>query len=86
MARIRKQTHLRLRQIALKNAEDMVDLLDVAVLLLERELAKSSGEVARPDLPRRGFQIGFGEKVTYGVDAAVRQTFELEESEVRYGD
>jgi len=93
--RIKKATLERLRSLSYEQREDMVDLLNLAVALLERELFKTeekrvvfpvvSTEVQLPlgvsDVP-----VPVAPKVSFSVTPSViRQGFQVE-SEVRDGE
>jgi len=82
LARVRKGTYHRLKALAHGQGQDMVDLLDLAIILLERELSRLGEAQARVVFPveevhRRAedTQLSF----------AMRRAFQVE-SEVRRGD
>jgi len=89
--RIKKASLERLRSLSYQQKEDMVDLLSLAVVLLERELFKSAGasrvvfpvESTEVQLPL-GVQAEVG-RVSFPVVPTVRQAFQVE-SEVRRGE
>jgi len=89
--RIKRTTLERLRSLSYEQKEDMVDLLNLAVVLLERELFKSAGasrvvfpvESVEVQLPL-GVQVEVG-RVSFPVASpTTRQGFQVE-SEVRHG-
>jgi len=90
--RIKKATLERLRSLSYEQREDMVDLLNLAVALLERELFKTEGkrvvfpvvstEVQLP-LGVSDVSVPVAPKVSFSVTPSVtRQGFQVE-SEVR---
>jgi len=87
--RIKKATLDRLRSLSLEQREDMVDLLNFAVALLERELFKpEAAPVERITFPVScKFQsLGGVERVSFPVAAVVtRQEFEVNNREVDHG-
>jgi len=86
--RIKKATLERLRSLSLEQKEDMVDLLNLAVVLLERELFKSEAvSVERMTVPVSSeFQLPLGgvERVSFPVAAVTRQEFYVD-TEVKHG-
>jgi len=91
--RIKKTTLERLRSVSYEQKEDMVDLLDLAVLLLERELSNAAGRrrVVFPVESTTTIQLPLGTRVegtsfsVFPVASPVtRQGFQVD-SEVRHG-
>jgi len=81
--RIKRATLERLRSLSLEQREDMVDLLNLAVVLLERELVKpEAASVERMTVPvSSAFQLPLGvvERVSFPVAASVtRQEFHVD--------
>jgi len=89
--RIKKATLERLRSLSYEQKEDMVDLLNLAVVLLERELFNSAG-ASRAVFPLEPtvYQLPLGarvesERISFPVASpTTRQVFQTE-SEVRHG-
>jgi len=90
--RIKRTSLERLRSLSSQQKEDMVDLLSLAVVLLERELLKSPGasravfsvESTEVQLPL-GAHVEAG-RVSFPVEPpTIRQAFQTE-SEVRRGE
>jgi len=86
--RIKKATLERLRSLSYEQKEDMVDLLNLAVVLLERELFKAEDrrvafpvEAAQIQLPL-GAQVG---RVSFPVAPVIRRGFQVT-GEVRHGE
>lgn len=88
--RIKRATLERLRSLSYEQKEDMVDLLGLAVWLLERELFKSPG-ASRAVFPVESteIQLPLGVQVqtresSFSVTPITRQAFQIDESEVRH--
>jgi len=88
--RIKKVTLERLRSLSYEQKEDMVDLLNLAVVLLERELFNSAGVRAVFPVESTEYQLPLGarvesERISFPVASpTTRQVFQTE-SEVRHG-
>lgn len=87
--RIKRTTLERLRSLSSQQKEDMVDLLNLAVILLERELFKPAAtrvvfpvQSTEVQLP---LDVRVSEKVSFPVAPVTRQGFQVESSEVRHG-
>jgi len=89
--RIKKATLERLRSLSYERKEDMVDLLNLAVVLLERELFNSAGasSVVFP-AESTEYQLPFGarvesERISFPVASPITQQVFQTESEQRHG-
>jgi len=87
--RIKKATLERLRSLSYEQKEDMVDLLNMAVLLLERELFRPEDRRVVFPVESTVVQLPLGiqgtGRVSFPVAPTTRQVFQVER-EVRHGE
>lgn len=86
--RIKKTTLERLRSLSYEQREDMVDLLNLAVVLLEREMLKSEDRRVVFPVEATQIQLPLGaqvDRVSFPVAPVIRRGFQVR-GEVRHGE